>query len=75
MKKRIDSKFILQGHSHKIMRKEIAMNIFPFGEDGADPSTIIRAIRSLVTLLCINNDIRELLYSSGTHQNLTYKSV
>ena len=30
---------------HKIMRKELTMNIFPFGNDGTDPSIIIKLVR------------------------------
>ena len=29
---------------HKMMRKELCMNIFPFGNDGADPSIIIKLV-------------------------------
>ena len=31
-------------YHHKMMRKELCMNIFPFGNDGADPSIIIRLV-------------------------------
>ena len=30
---------------HKIMRKELTMHIFPFGNDGTDPSHIIKLVR------------------------------
>ena len=30
---------------HKIMRNELTMNIFPFGDDGADPSIIIKLVK------------------------------
>ena len=30
---------------HKIMRKELTMNIFPFGNDGTDLSLIIKLVR------------------------------
>ena len=30
---------------HKMMRKELTMNIFPFGDDGADPSMVIKLVR------------------------------
>ena len=30
---------------HKMMRKELAMNIFPFGNDGADLLTLIKLVR------------------------------
>ena len=30
---------------HKMMRKELTMNIFPFGNDGTDPSLIIKLVR------------------------------
>ena len=30
---------------HKMMRKELTMNIFPFGNDGTDPSIIIKLVR------------------------------
>ena len=29
---------------HKMMRKELTMNIFPFGKDGTDPSLIIKLV-------------------------------
>ena len=29
---------------HKMMRKELTMNIFPFGNDGTDPSIIIKLV-------------------------------
>ena len=29
---------------HKMMRKELTMNIFPFGNDGTDPSMIIKLV-------------------------------
>ena len=29
---------------HKMMRKELTMNIFPFGDDGTDPSIIIKLV-------------------------------
>ena len=44
-KYRIESDFIDQDSHHKMMRKEVAMNIFPFGADGTDPSLVIRAVR------------------------------
>ena len=31
---------------HKMMRKELTMNIFPFGNDGTDPSIIIKLVRN-----------------------------
>ena len=31
---------------HKMMRKELTMNIFPFGNDGTDPSMIIKLVRN-----------------------------
>ena len=30
---------------HKMMRKELTMNIFPFGNDGTDLSLIIKLVR------------------------------
>ena len=32
-----------QNH-HKMMRKELTMNIFPFGDDGTDPAMIIKLV-------------------------------
>ena len=29
---------------HKMMRKELTMNIFPFGDDGADILTVIKLV-------------------------------
>ena len=29
---------------HKMMRKELTMNIFPFGDDGTDPSMVIKLV-------------------------------
>ena len=29
---------------HKMMRKELIMNIFPFGNEGTDPSTVIKLV-------------------------------
>ena len=29
---------------HKMMRKELVMNIFPFGNDGTDPSIVIKLV-------------------------------
>ena len=29
---------------HKMMRKELTMNIFPFGDDGTDPSIVIKLV-------------------------------
>ena len=29
---------------HKMMRKELTMNIFPFGNDGTDPSMVIKFV-------------------------------
>ena len=29
---------------HKMMRKELVMNIFPFGDDGTDPSIVIKLV-------------------------------
>ena len=40
----IKSDYLEQENHHKIMRREIAMNVFPFGEDGAFPYVIIRAV-------------------------------
>ena len=40
---------------HKMMRKELTMNIFPFGNDGTDPSTVIK-------LVCFHMKIILILY-------------
>ena len=32
---------------HKMMRKELIMNIFPFGNEGTDPSTVIKLVNDL----------------------------
>ena len=29
---------------HKMMRKELSMNVFPFGDDGTDPSIVIKLV-------------------------------
>ena len=29
---------------HKMMRKELTMNIFPFGNNGTDPSMVIKLV-------------------------------
>ena len=34
---------MIEGH-HKIMRKQITMNVFPFGNDGTDPALVIKAV-------------------------------
>ena len=31
---------------HKMMRKELSMNIFPFGNDGTDPSLVIKLVEN-----------------------------
>lgn len=46
-KNRIESDFIEQQNHHKILRKEISMNVFPFGDDGADSAIIIKSVRYL----------------------------
>ena len=33
---------------HKMMRKELCMNIFPFGNDGADPRLAIKLVRYII---------------------------
>ena len=38
-------KIIDNSNHHKMMRKELTMNIFPFGNDGTDPSLIIKLVR------------------------------
>ena len=38
-------KIIDDPNHHKMMRKELTMNIFPFGNDGADPRIIIKMVR------------------------------
>ena len=30
---------------HKVLRKEIVLSVFPFGNDGTDPSLVIKAVR------------------------------
>ena len=37
-------KILNDPNHHKMMRKELTMNIFPFGDDGADPSIIIKLV-------------------------------
>ena len=39
---------------HKMMRKELTMNIFPFGNDGTDPSLIIKLVRFEKNIFIIN---------------------
>ena len=29
---------------HKLMRKEIVLNVFPFGNEGTDPSIVIKLV-------------------------------
>ena len=42
---------------HKMMRKELTMNIFPFGDDGTDIFTVIKLvwlrISTIIYLICI----------------------
>ena len=39
---------ILENPSHhKMMRKELCMNIFPFGDNGADPRLALKLVRLL----------------------------
>ena len=38
---------------HKMMRKELTMNIFPFGNDGTDPSLIIKLVRYQIIIFHI----------------------
>ena len=38
-----------------MMRKEISMNVFPFGDDGTDPSIVIRSVRYFVLYFQIQN--------------------
>ena len=38
-------KILNDPNHHKMMRKELTMNIFPFGNDGTDPSLIIELVR------------------------------
>ena len=40
---------------HKMMRKELTMNIFPFGNDGTDASLIIKLVRFKKNIFIINN--------------------
>ena len=43
-------KILENPNHHKMMRKELTMNIFPFGDDGADPSMVIKLVRIAVFL-------------------------
>ena len=36
---------------HKMMRKELCMNIFPFGDNGADPRLAIKVVRYVIKKL------------------------
>ena len=38
-------KILDDSNHHKMMRKELTMNIFPFGNDGTDPSMVIKLVR------------------------------
>ena len=38
---------------HKRMRKELCMNIFPFGNDGTDLSTVIKLVIAFLTLFVL----------------------
>ena len=50
---------------HKMMRKELIMNIFPFGDDGMDISMIIKLVNLLENLNLISNlYLNCILYSS-----------
>ena len=37
-------KVIDNPNHHKMMRKELTMNIFPFGNDGTDPAMVIKLV-------------------------------
>ena len=39
---------------HKMMRKELVMNIFPFGNDGTDPSIVINLVCNRTIYLNFN---------------------
>ena len=41
---------------HKMMRKELTMNIFPFGNDGTDPRIIIKLVRYEIIIFEIQNN-------------------
>ena len=43
---------------HKRMRKELCMNIFPFGNDGTDLSTIIKLVFDFYTYLKLFYEIQ-----------------
>ena len=36
---------------HKMMRNELTMNIFPLGDDGADPSIIIKLVEKFFIII------------------------
>ena len=38
---------------HKMMRNELTMNIFPFGDDGADNSIIIKLARKFFIMFTL----------------------
>ena len=35
---------------HKLMRKKIVLNVYPFGNDGTDPSIVVKLVCSRVLL-------------------------
>ena len=39
---------------HKMMRKELIMNIFPFGNDGTDPSMVIKLVCLMLRIFMVN---------------------
>ena len=43
--------YIDNSNHHKMMRKELTMNIFPFGNDGTDPSLIIKLVCSHMKII------------------------
>ena len=51
---------------HKMMRKELTMNIFPFGNDGTDPSLIIKLVRLKKILKIIMNFIIDILFNQNS---------
>ena len=54
---------------HKMMRKELTMNIFPFGNDGTDPSLIIKLVRFEKKNILIINIYRKYSYIIIIHNN------
>ena len=43
---------------HKMMRKELTMNIFPFGNDGTDPRIIIKLVGYEIIIFIFQKNVK-----------------